>query len=75
MAQENRSWGYDRIVGALAKDMRSLIRRSATCCVVTVYRRRQSANAAPRAQNSFGSTSRCLQGLTFPEQRSLREDS
>ena len=35
MAEENRSWGYDRIG------------RSATCCVVTVYRRRRSANAGP----------------------------
>jgi len=77
MAEENRSWGYDRIVGALANlghDMRSLIRRSATCCVVTVYRRRRSANAGPPGQNSFGSTSRCSQGQTFPRLRSLCED-
>ena len=54
--------------------MRSLIRRSATCCVVTIYRRRRSANAGPPGQNSFGSTSRCSQGRTIPRPRSLCED-
>jgi hypothetical protein len=75
MAEENRSWGCDRIVGrSPIWDMRSLIRRSATCCVVTVYRGRRSAKAGPPGQNSFGSTSRCSRGWTFPRPRSLCED-
>ena len=46
MAEENRSWGYDRIVGALANLGHEVSdRRPATCCVVTVYRRRRSDTA------------------------------
>ena len=75
MAEENRSWA---MIGSSGRspiwDMRSLIRRSATCWVVTVYRRRRSANAGPPGQNSFGFTSRCSQGRTFPRPTSLCED-
>jgi putative transposase len=55
MARENRSWGYDRIVGPLPiLDTISPIRRSATCCAVTVYRRRRNANVRSPGRNSFG---------------------
>jgi hypothetical protein len=70
--------GHGAMIGSSGRssiwDMRSLIRRSATCCVVTVYRRRRSANAGSPGQNSFGSTSRCSQGRTFPRSRSSCED-
>jgi hypothetical protein len=67
--------GYDRIVGALAnlghevsdQTVGNVLRRH-------VYRRRRSANAGPPGHNSFGSTSRCSQGRTFPRPRSLCED-
>ena len=64
MAEESPIW-----------DRRSPIKRSAMCCAVTVCRRRRSANAGPNGQNSFGSTSRCWRGPTFPRQGSLCEDS
>jgi putative transposase len=48
IARENRSWGYDRIVGpSPILDTMSTIRRSAMCCAVTVYRRRRNANVRP----------------------------
>ena len=58
MAKENRSWGYDRIVGASPIwDIMSPIRQSAMCCVATVYRPHPSADARPPGRNSFGPTS------------------
>jgi putative transposase len=48
VARENRSWGYDQIVGpSPILDTMSTIRRSAMCCAVTVYRRRRNANVRP----------------------------
>jgi putative transposase len=32
MARENTGWGYDRIVGALAKPWASVVRPAASCC-------------------------------------------
>jgi putative transposase len=53
--RENRSWGYDRIVGPLPiLDTMSPIRRSATGCAVTVYRRRRNANVRSPGRNSSG---------------------
>jgi hypothetical protein len=46
MAEENRDWGYDRIVGALANlGYQVSIRRSATSCNATVCRQRRTAGA------------------------------
>jgi hypothetical protein len=57
MAEENRSWGYDRIVGALAnlgfevsdQTVGNVLRR-------TVCRPRRSASARPHGRPSFGPT-------------------
>jgi putative transposase len=54
MAKENRSWGYDRIVGALAnlghqvsdQTVGNVLRRAA-------YRQRRNAGERPSGQNSF----------------------
>jgi hypothetical protein len=74
MGKENRSWGYDRIVGALASHSvtRFPIKRSAMFCGVTAYRRHRSASERRRGQNSFGLTSRCWLELTFSRWRSSR---
>src|SRR6516164_11060900 len=46
-----RKIGHGAMIGSSGRspiwDVRSVIKRSATCCVVTVYRRRRSANAGP----------------------------
>src|SRR5204862_7448375 len=63
MASENRDWGYDRIVGALANlGIRFPIKRSAISSNATLFRRRRSASARPPGRPSFGSTWRCWRG-------------
>ena len=72
MAEENRSWGYDRIVGALA----NLGHEVSDQTVGNVLRRHGISPAPerkqPLGQNSFGSTSRCSQGPTFPRPTTSR---
>jgi hypothetical protein len=57
MAEENRSWGYDRIVGALANLGHEVSnKRSEMFCNVTLYRPRRSASTRPVGLRSFGLT-------------------
>jgi hypothetical protein len=58
-ARENRGWGYDRIVGALARiwAIRSRIKRSATSCAGTVSLRRPNGVARRPGRSSSGHTS------------------
>jgi hypothetical protein len=73
MAEENPSWGYDRIVGALANlGTRYRIRRSAMFCVATAYLLRRSVSAPPPGRPSFALISRCWRGPTFSRWRSSR---
>jgi Homeodomain-like domain len=73
VARENRSWGYDRIVGALANLGHEVSdQTSAMFCAVTVYRPRRSASARPPGRHSFGLTWRCWRGPTFSRWRSSR---
>jgi hypothetical protein len=70
MASENRDWGYDRIVGALA----NLGYEVSDQTVGNVLQRHgvppaPSANARPLGRNSFGLTWRCWQGPTFSRWR------
>jgi len=70
IARENRSWGYDRIVGASPIwDIMSPIRQSAMCCVATVYRPHPSADVRPPGRNSFGPTTKpsvCCRNTSTP---------
>jgi hypothetical protein len=73
MAKENWSWGYDRIVGALA----NLGYQVSDQTVGNVLRRHgisrhRSASERRRGQNSFALTSRCWLELTFSRWRSSR---
>jgi putative transposase len=54
MAEENRSWGYDRIVGRWPIwDLRSPTKRWEMFCDATVCRPRRSASARPHGRPSF----------------------
>ena len=54
MAEENRSWGYDRIVGVLANlELRSPTKRWEMFCDATAYRARGSASARPHGRPSL----------------------
>jgi putative transposase len=73
MAKENRSWGYDRIVGALA----NLGYRVSDQTVGNVLRRhgiarRRSASGRQPGQNSFELTARCWRARTSSRWRSSR---
>jgi putative transposase len=73
LAQENRSWGYDRIVGALANlgytisDQTVAISSSAM-----VFPRRQSARPPRRGKSSSARIWRCWSRRTFSPLRSGR---
>ena len=55
MAQENRSWGNDRIVGALANlGTRSVTKLWATSSNAMAWRQLQSARRPPRGRSSSG---------------------
>ena len=70
MAEENRSWGYDRIVGALANlGFEVSDQRWEMFCDATVCRRRRSASARPHGRPSFGPTWRCWWEPTFSRQK------
>jgi hypothetical protein len=70
MASENRDWGYDRIVGALANLGYVIpIKRLAISCTATRCRRRRSASVRPHGRPSFGPTWRCWLGLTSSPRR------
>ena len=71
MAEENRYWGYDRIVGALA----NLGHEISDQTVGNVLRRhglppRRSASTRPPGRPSFGPTWRCWRGPTSSPRRS-----
>jgi putative transposase len=73
MAEENRSWGYDRVVGALA----NLGHEVSDQTVGNVLRRRGMPPAPERKRTttwtaSFGLTSRCCRAPTFSRWRSSR---
>jgi len=71
MASENRDWGYDRIVGALANLGYVIpIKRLAISCAATRWRR--SASARPHGRPSIGPTWRCWLGLTSSQWRCRR---
>jgi hypothetical protein len=73
MAKENRTWGYDRIVGALANLGHEVSdQRVGNACAATAYRPRRSASTRPPGRNSFGLTWRCWRGPTFSRRRSSR---
>ena len=73
MAEENRSWGYDRIVGALANlGLEVSDQTVGNVLRVTAYRPHQRASKQPPGQHSFGLTWRCWRGPTFSQWRSLR---
>jgi Homeodomain-like domain len=73
MAEENPSWGYDRIVGALANlGHKVRIRQSAMFCVVTAYLLRRRESTPPPGRPSFELISRCWRGPTFSRWRSSR---
>jgi putative transposase len=66
MASENRDWGYDRIVGALANLGYKISDQTVGMfCKATLCRRRRSASARPHGRPSFGPTWRCWRGPTF----------
>ena len=70
MARENRDWGYDRIVGALANlGYKVCDQRSATSCDVTACHRHQNASARQPGRRSFGSIWRCWWGPTSSPRR------
>jgi hypothetical protein len=70
MAIENRDWGYDRIVGALANlGFEVSDQRWEMFCDVTLCRRRWSAGARRRGQPSFAPIWRCWRGPTFSRWR------
>ncbi len=70
IAEENRDWGYDRIVGHWPIwGMRSATRRSAMSCGATVCRPHRSASAQPPGRTSFRPTSRCWRGRTSSPRR------
>jgi putative transposase len=73
MASENRDWGYDRIVGALA-NLRHVVcdQTVAISCGATDWRRLQRASARPHGGPSFASTWRCWRGPTFSPRRCSR---
>ena len=65
MAEENQSWGHDRIVGhSPIWGMRFRTKQLAMFCVVTGYLLRQSASTRRPGRPSFGLTSRCWRGRT-----------
>jgi putative transposase len=73
MAEENRSWGYDRVVGALA----NLGHEVSDQTVGNVLRRHglpphRRASTQPPGQHSFEPTWRCWRGPTFSPWRSSR---
>ena len=73
MAEENRSWGYDRIVGALANLGHEVSDQTVgTFCAVTACRQRRRASTRPPGRHSFGLTWRCWRGPTFSPWRSSR---
>ena len=74
MAEENRSWGDDRIVGGRWPiwDLRSPTKRWELFCDATACRPRRSASARPRGRPSFGPTWRCWRGPTFSRRRCSR---
>jgi hypothetical protein len=58
MANENRSWSYDRLIGALANLSYEISRQTTTVFWgVTVTPAPRSANVEPPGLNSFGPTS------------------
>src|SRR5580700_4072205 len=69
MAGENRDWGYDRIVGALA-NLGYMIKRLAMFCNAMLCRPRRSASARPRGRYSSEPTWRCWRGPTSLLRRS-----
>jgi hypothetical protein len=73
MAEENRSWGYDRIVGALANLGHEIsIKRSAMFCAVTACRPHRRASTRRPGRHSFGFTWRFWRAPTFSQWRSSR---
>jgi hypothetical protein len=70
LAEENRDWGYDRIVGRWPIwDIVYAIRRSAMSCSATVCRRRRSASGRPPGRHSFPATWRCWRAPTSSPRR------
>jgi putative transposase len=66
MASENRDWGYDRIVGALA-NLGYVISDQTVGNIL--HRRRRSAAVRPHGRPSFEPTWRCWLGLTSSRRR------
>ena len=73
MASENRDWGYDRIVGALANlgyvISDQTVGNILLSCTATRCRRHRSASVRPHGRPSFGPTWRCWLGLTSSRRR------
>jgi hypothetical protein len=65
MAGENRDWGYDRIVGALANLGYMISDQTVGMfCNAMLCRQRRSASARPRGRSSSEPTWRCWRGPT-----------
>ena len=65
LARENRSWGYDRIAGALANLGHRISDQTVISCAGTTSRRRLSGAARRPGRSSSGHTWTCWPGLTF----------
>ena len=73
MAKENRSWGYDRIVGALANLGYEVSDQTVgNVCVVTVYPQLLSVSARRPGRNSLEFISRCSRAPASSRWRSSR---
>jgi len=73
MAKENRSWGYDRIVGALANLSYEVSDQTVgNVCVVTVYPQLLSVSARRPGRNSLEFISRCSRAPASSRWRSSR---